>query len=237
MPLDARSGKFASLLALVLATLTARSPAASAEEPVDLKSLRPSHPRLLWTDEQIASVKKAVEQDPLAQRWEQKLKADAEKMLKQPTVEHVLIGPRLLDKSRTTLDRVSTLAGLYRLTGDARYAERAKKELQTVAAFDDWNLSHFLDVAEMTNAVALGYDWLFDYLSPEERAILRKAIVTKGLEPGLAIYAKKSGWHTATHNWNQVRIAVFQGHSGRLPAQQPRQGCRGRDLRRLQGRR
>ena len=149
-------------------------------------------------------MKKAVEQDPLAQRWEQRLKPTRTRCSKQPPVEHVLIGPRLLDKSRTTLDRVSTLAGLYRLTGDKRYAERAKKELLTVAAFDDWNPSHFLDVAEMTNAVALGYDWLFDYLSPEERASFARRSSTKGLEPGLAVYAKKSGWHTAVHNWNQV---------------------------------
>jgi hypothetical protein len=181
-------------------------PALCAQVPAaaDLKTLVPAHPRLLWTDERIAAVKTAVEQDPLARRWEQRLEADAEKMLKQPPVEHVLIGPRLLDKSRTTLDRVSTLAGLYRLTGDKRYAERAKKELMTVAAFDDWNPSHFLDVAEMTNAVALGYDWLFDYLSADERTALRQAIVKKGLEPGLAVYAKKSGWHMVSHNWNQV---------------------------------
>ena len=189
---------------LALAALCATSPATGAEAPMDLKALRPKHPRLLWTDERIAAVKEAVERDPLAQRWEQRLKGDAEKVLKQPPVEHVLIGPRLLDKSRACLERVSLLAGMYRLTGEARYAERAKKELLTVAAFDDWNPSHFLDVAEMTNAIALGYDWLFDYLSPEERGILRKAIVAKGLEPGLAVYAKKSGWHTVTHNWNQV---------------------------------
>ena len=29
----------------------------------------------------------------------------------------------------------------------------------TAARFEDWNPSHFLDVAEMTFALAIGYDW------------------------------------------------------------------------------
>jgi hypothetical protein len=33
------------------------------------------------------------------------------------------------------------------------------------AAFSDWNPSHFLDVAEMTAALAIGYDWLYEEVS------------------------------------------------------------------------
>jgi hypothetical protein len=33
---------------------------------------------------------------------------------------------------------------------------------------------HFLDVAEMTMAVAIGYDWLYDDLSPASRAAIKK---------------------------------------------------------------
>jgi hypothetical protein len=169
-----------------------------------LDMLQTAHPRLMWDQKRIDQVKEIVASDPLAKRWEAILVTKANAMLTQPPVEHVLIGPRLLDKSRTALDRITTLAGLYRLTGDKRYANRAKKEMLAVSAFADWNPSHFLDVAEMTNAVGLGYDWLYADLSTEERATIRQAIVSKGLEPGLAVYAKATGWHTATYNWNQV---------------------------------
>jgi hypothetical protein len=47
-----------------------------------------------------------------------------------------------------------------RLSGDSIYADRAWRELEAVAAFDDWHPEHFLDVAEMTTAVATGYDRL-----------------------------------------------------------------------------
>ena len=178
--------------------------AAPPEPPPILKGLRPNHPRLMMTADQFEKLKQVVKSDDLAAKWEKKLLADAEKMLPAPPVEHVLIGPRLLDKSRTALSRVSTLAALYRLTGDKRFAERAKKELFAVAAFKDWNPSHFLDVAEMTTAVALGYDWLYDDLTPQERTTLRHAIIELGLKPGLVVYQKNNWWAAATHNWNQV---------------------------------
>ena len=116
----------------------------------------------------------------------------------------MLIGPRLLTVSRTVLDRVMTLALLYRLDGDRRWATRAREELLAAASFSDWNPSHFLDVAEMTHAFAIGYDWLYDFLSVEDRSTIRRAIVEKGLRPAEQAYAARASWMRATHNWNLV---------------------------------
>src|SRR6266851_4042147 len=80
------------------------------------------------------------------------------------------------------------LALVYRISGETKYLERAVTELRAAAAFPDWNPSHFLDVAEMTHAFAIGYDWLFHDLSPEDRALFRKAITEKGLDEAIKIY-------------------------------------------------
>ena len=189
----------AMLLFAALASSTAAGPDADV-----LKTLRPGHPRLLVLDADLARVKQAVENDPVARRWHEQLLGDAEKMLKEQPIQRKLIGPRLLDKSRTALQRITTLAGLYRLDGDRRFAERARKEMLTAAAFEDWNPKHFLDVAEMTNALAIGYDWLFGFLSSEDRATIRTAIIEKGLKPSLPVYEKNRWWAKAEHNWNQV---------------------------------
>ena len=93
---------------------------------------------------------------------------------------------------------------MYRIGGDRRYADRAIREMLTAAAFDDWNPSHFLDTAEMTHALAVGYDWLYDVLTPEQRATIRKAIVEKGLREAEKIYRTRGWWSTSRHNWNQV---------------------------------
>jgi hypothetical protein len=193
--------------AALLVPLTPVRGAKEADRPPAadlLKTLRPQHPRLYILDEDLPGIQKAAADDPLTHAWYERLQKEAGKMLDEPPVEHRLIGPRLLDQSRAALRRISTLAALYRLDGDRRKAERARREMLTAAAFPDWNPSHFLDTAEMTNALAIGYDWLFDFLSAEDRAAVRTALVEKGLKPGLRVYRKGGGWPEAHHNWNQV---------------------------------
>jgi hypothetical protein len=169
-----------------------------------LSTLRKGHPRLMVLDADLARVKEAIAKDPLAKKWHDELRAEADRMLLAKPIEHVLIGPRLLDKSRTCLSRVSTLAGLYRLDGDERYAKRAILEMTTAASFADWNPKHFLDTAEMSAALGIGYDWLYGVMTQEEKTQIRRAIVKLGLNEGLKIYEKGTWWSKVTHNWNQV---------------------------------
>jgi hypothetical protein len=178
--------------------------------PDPLATLRPGHPRLLLTDAQLASAVAAAKTDPLCAQLHARIIALATADLASKPVAHVLIGRRLLDKSNTVLARVLTGAMAYRLTGDTRFAARAKLEMLTVAAFPDWNPSHFLDVAEMSTAVGVGYDWLYAYLTPAERATIRTALLDKCLAFAPAAYApgkpadKRLWFATATNNWNQV---------------------------------
>ena len=68
------------------------------------------------------------------------------------------------------------------MTKEEKYAYRATQEMLSVSRFPDWNPSHFLDVGEMVLALSIGYDWLYEYLEPEIRSIVRDAIVEKGLD-------------------------------------------------------
>ena len=79
-------------------------------------------------------------------------------------------------------NRVYVLGLLYRLEGKPAYAERAWQELDAAARFPDWNPRHFLDTAEMTHAFAVAYDWLYDSWTPEQRALLRQAMVGEGAQ-------------------------------------------------------
>jgi hypothetical protein len=201
---------FAFLGVIAPAQAKAAEPAAKTTEnsapaePDVLATLRRSHPRLLVLDDQFARLRQQVKTDPTAKAWFQKLQAIADKELSAPVAQRVLIGPRLLSVSRQVLGRTTLWAGMYRLTGDHKYADRCRQELLAVAKFSDWHPPHFLDVAEMTNAVAIGYDWIYGTLSSEDRSTIEQAIIKKGLEPGLKIYHSKRGWHTNTNNWNQV---------------------------------
>lgn len=192
------------LLSGFIASSSSAGAAAQARSRSVLQSLRDGHPRLLVIDEDLERLKKTIASDPTARAYFERVRAVADDLLDDPVSERVIIGPRLLHISRQVLVRVQTLGGLYRLTGEQKYADRAKAEMLAAARFQDWNPSHFLDVAEMTNALGIGYDWLHDLLTPAERDEIRKAIIQKGLEPGMDVYRKRSGWHTRTNNWNQV---------------------------------
>ncbi|MFV2069535.1 MAG: heparinase II/III family protein, partial [Pirellulales bacterium] len=190
---------------------------ASASAQVDLPpadrllgTLAPDHPRLLVSAAGFARIRAGIEkhESPLG-RWYQAIHRQADEILAQPvSLYEIPDGLRLLSTSRRVVSRTYTLALVYRMTGERKYRDRAWRELETAAGFPDWNdKKHFLDTAEMTHALAIGYDWLYDQWSDAERTILRDAIVQMGLRPAMAVYENKSthwGWHRSHHNWNQV---------------------------------
>ena len=88
------------------------------------------------------------------------------------------------------------------MTREEKYLKRAEKELLAVSAFSDWNPSHFLDVAEMTMAAAIGYDWLYSALAESSRTRIKEAILEKGIRP--SFNSRHNNWLKAPHNWNQV---------------------------------
>ena len=174
---------------------------ANAQTSDILTGLRPEHPRLIittptWNDLRTQYSKEAGQKTVL--NW---VVNDARQVLKTPPLVYKKEGKRLLAVSREAVRRIVLCAFAYRVTSDKVFLERAQKDMLTVAAFGDWNPSHFLDVGEMTAAVALGYDWLFDALAADTRATLKQAILEKGIKPGLAV---KKGWPTTENNWNQV---------------------------------
>lgn len=178
-----------------------------------LQSLRLNHPRLFFTLEDLPRINRAIAKDAVVQKWYNQLEQSAQEILTEPPVEYKLIGPRLLRQSRAALRRISTLAGLYHIDRDRRWLTRARTELLAAAALPDWHPAHFLDTAEMTTAVALGYDWLHDFLSVEDRATIRRALIEKGLRPGLDAYVRGSewtkenqrvAWTEVDYNWSQV---------------------------------
>lgn len=195
---------FGVLLLMLSSCLAATAqPAGEASAgPITATTAVPGHPRLLLLKGEEAAVQKTLAADATWGKIHAALLAECDRLLNAPVQQRVLIGKRLLDVSRECLRREFYLAYAWRLTRQEKYRARAEQELLAVAAFSDWNPSHFLDVAEMTTGMALGYDWLYDDLPAASRAIIREAILKKGLEPSLD--PKTNDWLRRSNNWNQV---------------------------------
>ncbi|MFY0652287.1 MAG: heparinase II/III family protein [Cyclobacteriaceae bacterium] len=169
-----------------------------------LNTLKQQHPRLIST-EKVEKIKQVIQEDELAKQiWKSNLEIAEGLLDEKPLIYDKPDGRRLLRVSRAALDRVRSLSLCYLVLDEKKYSERAWQELEAVASFSDWNPSHFLDCAEMTHAVALGYDWLYHFWSDEQRKLLEDAIVQKGLKPALEVYGRDRGWHKGNINWNQV---------------------------------
>ncbi|MCZ2483212.1 heparinase [Aquirufa nivalisilvae] len=160
------------------------------------------HPRLLFLKSDEAIIQRNIQQDTLWANLHQQILKEADVLLLKEPLIRKQIGRRLLGVSREMLRRTLFWSYAYRMTKQLKYAQRAEKELLQICQFTDWNPSHFLDVAEMTTAVAIGYDWLFEALSTESKQIIRAAILSKGIEPSYD--ERYTSWLKASHNWNQV---------------------------------
>ncbi|MBQ2721867.1 MAG: heparinase II/III family protein [Opitutales bacterium] len=162
-----------------------------------------AHPRLFFPKGYEDIIKKNIATNASAKRIHKNILKRANTYLNKTPCERVMTGRRLLPISREVLKRVLIMSYAYRMTGDVKYAKRVEDEMLAVSKFSDWNPSHFLDVGEMTFAFAVGYDWLFDYLSQESKDIIAKAIYEKGLLEG---DKKQNSRHPLQghSNWNAV---------------------------------
>ncbi|MCK4751901.1 MAG: heparinase II/III family protein [Planctomycetes bacterium] len=170
-----------------------------------LDTLDKNHPRLMLKDDQLQALKAQHEKDEVLQRYIKDVIRVADYYLEKPPLTYKKKGPRLLETSRDCLRRISTLGLAYRWTGDPNYAEKATENLLAVCEFKDWNPAHFLDTAEMSHAVGLGYDWLYHYFDDDTREKIKAGLIKNGMKVGIQSYeAEGARWTKNKYNWNFV---------------------------------
>jgi hypothetical protein len=169
-----------------------------------LKSnLRKSTPRLVLTPSIEKTLKRKIKSDPLVKNYYDAMKLNAAKILEEPLLTRHIIGRRLLATSREMLYRMNILSMVYRLEKDPEILKRINKELLAICNFADWHPSHFLDVAELSLAVAIAIDWTGKDLPAATVSLAKKSLIEKGINPSWN-KDKSPSWATAPHNWNQV---------------------------------
>ena len=173
-----------------------------ARDSISVQMKVSDHPRLFLLKGEEKLLLQNIKKDTVWNGIHKAIIRQCDLMLTQPVNERVMVGRRLLHTSRDVLHKVFSLSYAFRLTGDKKYSHRAIREMLKAASFNDWNPSHFLDVAEMTLAFAIGYDWNFDQLSKNDRKTVKTAIFEKGLNPSLL--PQNNAWLTVDNNWNQV---------------------------------
>lgn len=119
----------------------------------------------------------------------------------EPVKYEVADGMRLLPVSREMLSRMTYLGFAYQMTGDEKYAEAAWKNLKSAGEFPDWNTSHMLDTGEMCTAFGIGYDWMYNAFTEEQRNFIAETVIRMGISPTrLAYYGRLPGGGKARYS-------------------------------------
>lgn len=159
----------------------------SAEQVlIDLQIHTPEnqHPRLMVTPDTLTGLRKKALHDETAKVWMQDVLKKADEYLHAETLLYGRVDEyRMLPTCRTAKMQIAVLAFAYLITCEEKYAAKATDILLNVCGdnFPDWNPYHFLDVAEMSAGVAIGYDWLYDYFTKEQKEIICLALREKSL--------------------------------------------------------
>jgi hypothetical protein len=166
-------------------------------------NLRKSSPRLVLTPAIEKTLKKKINSDPVVKSYYAAMKANAKQIQQAPLLTRKMEGRRLLAVSREMLYRMNILSMVYRLEKDPAVLKRIDDELKAVCSFSDWNPSHYLDVAEMSLAVAIAVDWVGDALPKATVDLAKTSLIEKGIKPSYPDNGVP-GWVNGTNNWNQV---------------------------------
>lgn len=195
---------------LAAGAVAVMAPAASLEldNPVSVEylqeNLAKTHPRLVFTPSILREVKSKLKTDPVVQNWYAAIRLSADAICKEPLLKREVIGWRMLGTSREMLYRINMLGAVYLIEKDQAALHRINEELLTVCEFADWNPGHFLDVAEMSLAVALALDWTDGDLPASTSKKAKAALIEKGLNPSWPLDGKKWRYAYLQNNWNQV---------------------------------
>ncbi len=138
-------------------------------------SLSGVHPRIVATESDFERLKKEVKENEHKARWFKSLIEYCDEMKDKPVLKYELRdGVRLLYVSWDLQIYAVTLALAYKLTGDKKYFDYAWPHLKAAAEMPDWNPSHHIDVGTLAYGYAIAYDWFYDVMTPEQRAIMEK---------------------------------------------------------------
>lgn len=182
-------------------------PAHQLDNPMSVQYLKEKlsqkSPRLVLTPRLEQELRLKIKTDPIIKNVYQAIRLNAEAILREPLLDRVVVGRRLLATSREMLYRMNMLGMAYRMENDPILLERINDEVLAVCNFSDWNPSHYLDVAEMAMAVAFAVDWTGDQLPKSTVRAAGQALIDKGIKPSYN-KAGNTGWILGTNNWNQV---------------------------------
>jgi len=120
------------------------------------------------------------------------------------------------DLARKSGQALDFLGFCYLMTGEKKYADRAKQWLLTFAGWDPEGTSSMSYNDEVAMSILLNgarvYDWIYDYLSDEERAVIKNMLVVRG-EQAYRRW-RNANYHYKPYASHQTRLVNYMSQVG-----------------------
>jgi len=173
------------------------------------KNLNKQSPRLVLNKKIEKDLREKLKTDAVIQNVYKAIKLSAESVFEKSIINlDIPLEQRSqdnqLDISRDLLHRINMLAMVYRIEKDPRMLKRINEEVIAACNFPTWNPRHFLDVGEMSLAIAIAIDWTAGQLPESTVDLAKKSLIEKGIKPSWPGNGKNPGWAYGSNNWNQV---------------------------------
>ena len=194
----------------------------------------PQHPRLFLRPEDLDGLRRKA-RGPLRSRYEALVKHCEAFLANPPDAAEPPLYPENLERGSAAWQRIwwgnrerviavgdaaATLAFVYLLSGEARFAAEARRLLLAMCSWDPEGSTSFRynDEAAMPAAYlpARTYTWLHGYLSEEDRATVREVLTARGAQIYDNLRRRTHTWrpysshaNRAWHKLGEVGIALY----------------------------
>jgi hypothetical protein len=165
------------------------------------------HPYLFFRREDLPALVAKTRQPVTQEMWDQ-VREEADRLVEAGS--HTPDAPPSFEDARTCSGNLRLLGFAYAITGDACYVRRAWADAEVALEASSWNHPKHKGDADLVSAeiccsLAIGYDWMHEALSPDQRDRIRDAIVTRGLEPIMRDAGNDEWWSIWYRgNWGSV---------------------------------
>ena len=159
------------------------------------------HPRLIFDKDEFEQLKGMVGGNDVVGKLHAHLISVADRALKSTSqfTSHLYDDGTYI--SRDAAVRLISCAYAYRMTSLKKYLDKALQDIKDVCVLETWgHEDSYLDVGELSAAVAITYDWIYDSMSEALRGTVVNALKTLALETS----REDQWWYRRVGNWNQV---------------------------------
>ncbi|MDO5311632.1 MAG: hypothetical protein Q4E94_06960, partial [Clostridia bacterium] len=133
------------------------------------------HISVLATDKDFERIRELAKTDGYMKKVTDDLIAQADAVIKQKIRTYKYDDNfRTLNTARQLESWMQLVGFAYQITGEAKYAQYAMDQLTELKNFPDLNPIHIIDSGSYGTAIAVAYDWCYDYFTEEQREEIKE---------------------------------------------------------------